>query len=286
MSGASDIRVLIVSEDDAEAGRIAACLGDLRAERSGSLTEGLASLSRGGVDVAFIDRTFPDDDDVIRHAAGAAPETALVAVVADEGEGGAAVNDGADDFVVRRRGNAELLSRAIRYALDRHRLKREIRVLATVDDATGLLSRRGFEPLGEHHLKMADRAEQPVTLIFVKLEGLPEIAAEHGARAAEELIRDTADILDRATRESDVVARLDADEFCVLLAGGAEGAETIVLTRLVEAIAVRNAKVQRPSPLSLSVGSATYDPERPCSLEELIRRADARMLELRKASGG
>lgn len=286
MSGASDIRVLIVSEDGAEAGRIAASLGDLRAERSGSLTEGLASLSRGGVDVAFIDRALPDDDDVIRRAAGAAPETALVALVADEGEGGAAVNGGADDFVLRGRGDAELLSRAIRYALDRHRLKREIRVLATVDDATGLLNRRGFEPLGEHHLKMADRAEQPVTLIFVKLEALPEIAAEHGSAATEELIRDTADILDGATRDSDVVARLDTDEFCVLLAGGVEGAETIVLTRLVEAIAVRNAKFQRPSPLSLSVGSATYDPERPCSLEELIHRADARMFEQRKAAGG
>ena len=62
------------------------------------------------------------------------------------------------------------------------------------------------------------------------------------------------------------------------------GAETLVLSRLVEAIAVHNTRRDRPRPLSLSVGSALYDPERADTLEGILETAGRRLNEQRTSS--
>jgi GGDEF domain-containing protein len=80
-------------------------------------------------------------------------------------------------------------------------------------------------------------------------------------------------------RDCDVLASLGPGSFVVLLTGDARGAEVQVLTRLVDAVAVSNARAGRTGSLSLSVGSATYDPAEPRGIEELLAEAE------RSASG-
>jgi hypothetical protein len=50
-----------------------------------------------------------------------------------------------------------------------------------------------------------------------------------------------------------------------------------VLSRLVEAIAVNDARLDQPRHLSLSVGSALYDPDQPSTLEQILSTADRRL---------
>jgi diguanylate cyclase (GGDEF)-like protein len=88
-----------------------------------------------------------------------------------------------------------------------------------------------------------------------------------------------AQVLRRAVRDADVPARVAEDTFCVLLTGSARGAEAAVLSRLVEAIAVANARPDRQTPLALDVGSSLYDPEHPLPLEEMLMEASRRMSE-------
>jgi GGDEF domain-containing protein len=52
-----------------------------------------------------------------------------------------------------------------------------------------------------------------------------------------------------------------------------------VLSRLVEAIAMNDARLDRSRNLSLSVGSALYDPDRPITLEQIFSNADRRLAE-------
>jgi GGDEF domain-containing protein len=73
-----------------------------------------------------------------------------------------------------------------------------------------------------------------------------------------------------AVRSSDVPARVADDTFCVLLTGDAEGAEGLVLSRLVEAIARRAGE---GSPLALSVGSALYEPGSGTTLQVILEAA-------------
>ena len=91
------------------------------------------------------------------------------------------------------------------------------------------------------------------------------------------MARDAASVLLEAVRDADVPARIAPGTFCVLLTGEARGAETVVLSRLVEAIAVHDARSDHPRSLSLSVGSALYDPEHPSDLEQILSTADRRL---------
>jgi len=84
-------------------------------------------------------------------------------------------------------------------------------------------------------------------------------------------------VLREAVREADVLARIGTAAFCVLLTGNATGAEGMVLSRIVEAVAARNARNGRSTTLALAVGAATYDPSSPTGLGELLAEADRRM---------
>jgi hypothetical protein len=56
----------------------------------------------------------------------------------------------------------------------------------------------------------------------------------------------------------------------VLLTGDAKGAESLVLSRLVEAMAVHDASLPVPRALSLSVGTARYEPGSGASLSDIL----------------
>jgi diguanylate cyclase (GGDEF)-like protein len=204
-----------------------------------------------------------------------APEAAVL-VVTDpdrEADGAVALHGGAEDHLVRGSIPEGFLSRAIRYAIAQRRLRRE---LSTSDEITGLPNLRGFAPIAEHHLRMADRAKTQVVFVFMRLDGL-RAARAAGPEEAEVLVREAANVLLEAVRDADVPARITEDTFAVLLTGDAVGAETLVLSRLVEAIAMHDADRQTPRSLSLSVGSALYDPEEPATLSQILETAGRRL---------
>jgi diguanylate cyclase (GGDEF)-like protein len=199
----------------------------------------------------------------------------LVLTTSDhEADGAVALHAGAEDHLVRGSIADGLLPRAVRYAVERRRLRRE---LATVDELTRLPNLRGFVAIAEHQLRMADRSGTLVVLLFVRFDDHRTARSGGEPSAADQVAVDAAEVLLSAIRDSDLPARIAEDTFCVLLSGEARGAEVAVLSRLVEAIAVHDAKKPQPQPLALSVGSAIYDPAHPVSLEGLLLTAQAEM---------
>ena len=199
----------------------------------------------------------------------------LVLTTSDrEADGAVALHAGAEDHLVQGSIADGLLPRAIRYAVERRRLRRE---LATIDEKTRLPNLRGFVAIAEHQLRMANRAGTPVVLLFVRFDDHRTATAGASSALADQLAVEAAEVLLSAIRDSDLPARIADDTFCVLLSGDAKGSEVAVLSRLVEAIAVHDANKPEPQPLALSVGSAIYDPADPVSLEGLLRTAEAEM---------
>ena len=197
----------------------------------------------------------------------------LVLTTSDrEADGAVALHAGAEDHLVLGSIADGLLPRAIRYAVERRRLRRE---LATIDEKTRLPNLRGFVAIAEHQLRMANRAGTSVVLLFVRFDDHRTAGAS--SALADQLAIEAAEVLLSAIRDSDLPARIADDTFCVLLSGDANGSEVAVLSRLVEAIAVHDANKPEPQPLALSVGSAIYDPADPVSLEGLLRTAEAEM---------
>ena len=86
------------------------------------------------------------------------------------------------------------------------------------------------------------------------------------------MIRDT-------FRDSDIIARLGGDEFAVLAIDVAEGKAATLARRLREKIAARNSRPGQAYSVSFSLGIARYDPDKPCSLADLITAADRKMYQ-------
>lgn len=261
------VSVLLVGLDEAE--------HDLAREddfsvRSIATLEDLRSSEAPDAVVIGLDGAGPLE--AIREARSKAPGAAVVVVTdpAHDSDGTVALHAGAEDHLVSDDLLPALLPRAIRYAVAIRRVRSD---LATTDEVTSLPNLRGFAPIAEHHLRMADRASKPVVFVFVRLDDHDEMADTLGAEAADELAREAAGVVLDAVRDSDVPARISPDTMCVLLTGEADGAETLVLSRLVEAMAVHDAGREEPRSLALSVGTARYEPGKAGGLAEVLESA-------------
>jgi diguanylate cyclase (GGDEF)-like protein len=223
-------------------------------------------------DAVVVALATPGPLETLRAIRAVAPDPAVIVVTdpANEADGSVALHAGADDHLLDDATLPILLPRSIRYAASLRQLRRE---LATIDEVTGLPNLRGFAPIAEHHLRMADRLRTPVVLVFVRLDDHGRLLQEHDPEAADALARDAAGIVLEAVRDADLPARLAPDTLCVLLTGDASGAETLVLSRLVEAIAVHDAAREHPRSLALSVGTARYEPGSAAGLAEILEGA-------------
>jgi diguanylate cyclase (GGDEF)-like protein len=263
----ASLRVLSVGDDRGP-------LDDATVERVDDLLGALARLSDGGIDLVllWLDPAGPEDPDSIRAIRERAPDVPVIAVAADE-LAEQALEAGAAE-VVPPDGGQLLLTRAARYAVALGRMRSELHRREIVDEVTGLYNARGLEEFAAHHMALAGRSSTPLVVLSVRIDGPHEPGAAGRNPDRDRSLADTAEVVRAAVRDCDVVARRADGSFCVLLTGDAVGAEALVLSRLVDAVAVSNARAGRTGDLSLSVGAATYDPAHPVALEDLLAAAD------------
>jgi diguanylate cyclase (GGDEF)-like protein len=126
---------------------------------------------------------------------------------------------------------------------------------------------------------MADRAKRKMVLLFADFDELKQINDTLGHHEGDLALIKIADVLRETFRESDIIARIGGDEFVVLALETDGVSAEILITRLQESLEARNARGDRRYKLSLSVGIARYDPKHPCSIDELLARADRAMYE-------
>jgi len=161
----------------------------------------------------------------------------------------------------------------------RKRAEDMLRALLLIDELTGLYNRRGFFTLGQRQLKMADRTKKRMVLLFADFDYLKGINDAFGHPEGDRALIEVADVLTGTFRESDIIGRIGGDEFVVLATETDESSVEILATRLQENLEARNAKGGLRYRLSLSVGIARYDPKYPCSMDQLLTRADRAMYE-------
>jgi diguanylate cyclase (GGDEF)-like protein len=263
--GVERVRVLVVGEAPGAMDEV----DGIDLESAVDLQAALDRATEGDLDLVLLRVDVEDARTSIHAFHDRFPELGVVAVAPAGRAALDALDAGAADHL-EPDADVETVLRSIRYATTIRRLERELRRRQTTDELTGLANARGFEQMAGHHLQMADRSRSPVSIVFVRLT---DEGGEDPPRIAE-----TAAVLREAVRESDVLARVGTDVFAVLLTGDAKGAEALVLSRLVEALAVHDARGDRGA-RSVSVGAAAYDPEHPSGLEELMAEADRRMRE-------
>ena len=283
------IRILLVSEDR-EARRLRDLLesqssGEFRITHVHGIEPAAECLSTEGADVLLLD-IGPDQERgraIVQAATAAVPSVPTVILSESESESLAveSLRQGAQDFIAKERLDCATLARSLRYAIERHRLQRTLHSLSLIDDLTGLHNRRGFLALAEQQLRLIQR-KGAALLVYLDLDDLKLINDNHGHLEGNRALIATAGILRLTFRQSDILARIGGDEFCVLMTDAGHDSAQQVRKRLQQRVDFTNAPTASRFRLSLSVGIADVPAVRQPSLEELLKLADALMYEQKR----
>jgi diguanylate cyclase (GGDEF)-like protein len=276
-------RLLLVEDNEADARLIREAL-DEAVVKPGQVThvhrlaEALAALAAETFDVILFDLSLPDGRglNTIEQLRAKVPHVPLVVLtgVDDEGLALMSLQLGAQDYLVKGQIDRHLIARAVRYAIERHRMQATLQGLALIDELTGLYNRRGFLAFADQHLKLARRTARGLWLALAEVEGLKQINATFGRREGDRALLAAADILRRSFRDSDVVARRGGDEFSVLVLHASEASGAIITARLAQNVAEHNARREHPWELALRIGIAGFDGSAAITLDELMTAAE------------
>ncbi len=161
--------------------------------------------------------------------------------------------------------------------------EQRVAYLAYHDDLTGLPNRLMFAEHLDLALARAQRHGRGVAVLYVDLDDFKLTNDTHGHQAGDQLLRQVARRLERATRATDLVARHGGDEFLVLVADlptdaspGPRAIAQTIAEHVEQALAAPAAIDGATIAAGGSVGIALY-PDDATGRDELLRRADAAM---------
>jgi two-component system cell cycle response regulator len=278
--------VLLIEDDPYDAELTMAALGEIRSfpcvvERAETLYRGLERLSRGGVDLVLLDLGLPDSLGLgtFEMAYIQYPDIPIIILsgLADEEMAIKTVQEGSQDYLVKGNFDANLLARSIRYAIERHKIKAELKSLSLTDELTGLYNRRGFLTLARQQIKIAHRIKRRLLLIYTDMDNLKWINDTLGHKEGDRALKEMAEIMSSTFRTSDLVARMGGDEFAVLGLEEGEADFSTIRLRLQKKGGSSGKESARPYRLAFSTGFVQYDPEKPEDIDELLARADKLM---------
>lgn len=162
----------------------------------------------------------------------------------------------------------------------------ELTYAAAHDQVTGLPNRAFLRLRLEHELAGARMSARRLAVILLDIHRFTTINDSYGYEAGNELLADVGQALQGAVRASDMVARLEGDEFAVVLADIREGSDVAAIVRKGIA-AISRAYLVRGHEVfpRFACGVALY-PEHGDQAEVVLRAAGAALYEARKGAPG
>jgi len=264
-------------------------VGQFKSTHIDRLTKAMSYLEREKPDVILLDLSLPDSSpqDTFFTIHDKIPHIPIVVVTGHTDRSLAinAVREGAQDYIIKGDFDFNQLARAMLYAIERHQARSLLEQLSFEDELTGLLNRRGFVTLAPQNIKIAQRANWEILLIFADLDGLKSINDSYGHQEGDKAIKEAAKILKDTFRTSDLIARIGGDEFSVLAINASrDGIETI--TNRLNANISRHNLSDRDYPLSISFGIERFDANSDMPLNEMLQQADQALYKKKNSKRG
>ncbi len=167
---------------------------------------------------------------------------------------------------------------------DRRAYEARLQHLANHDPLTGLLNRRAFTEELERHAARVRRYGDRGALLMIDVDHFKAVNDVLGHSAGDRVIIDVARGLQSRLRESDVVARLGADEFAVLLPEADEAqAQRVAETLLADVRALVVPGALGPRPISASIGLHATRATDDVTAEALMMCGDLALLDAKEA---
>jgi len=140
------------------------------------------------------------------------------------------------------------------------------------DELTGLLTSASFRMLVEHELLVARRYQRLDTFLVIDVENLAAINAVFGNDGGDDTLRAVGQLLQRTSRESDIVGRIGDDEFAIFALDCTGDALAKRISSAVSRAVTKGPNgTRRPLAVRVRLGITEVQPGE--SFEELISRA-------------
>jgi diguanylate cyclase (GGDEF)-like protein len=288
------IKVLLVEDNDIDADLTQDLLSEWSMEefqitRARTLAEGFSFLSRDRFDAVLLDLSLPDAFGLptVRqvHAMNPTVPVVVLSGVADQDLALQAVQQGAQDYLVKGQGHPEVLARSIRYAIERKRAEEHLMYLAQYDHLTGLVNRTLFRDRLIQAMARSKRMNQQIGLMLLDLDRFKAVNDTFGHDMGDELLKAVAERLKACVREVDTVARMGGDEFTIILEGtSSEQNILVVAKRIAESIATPFELKGHQISIGISIGITIY-PHDDHPVDELLKHADVAMYRAKQQGG-
>jgi diguanylate cyclase (GGDEF)-like protein len=155
--------------------------------------------------------------------------------------------------------------------------------LAITDGLTGLYNHRHFQDCWEREMGRAKREGRPVSLLMIDLDHFKAYNDRYGHTAGDEALCGVAHALRASLRNCDLVFRYGGEELTVILSGCESVGAAEVGEKIREVLRALPRSAERPGPLTVSIGVASF-PADGALPREVLDRADA-ALYIAKSEG-
>ena len=147
-----------------------------------------------------------------------------------------------------------------------------------------VFNRRYFNRRLLSELKRAERYDHPFALFMIDIDHFKVYNDINGHLAGDKILKSIAGILERESRDIDIVTRFGGEEFCVILPEIDEKEAQDIAERLrkaVESTRFENEELQPNGKLTVSIGVASF-PQDAKTTQTLIEMADRAMYQAKK----
>lgn len=185
------------------------------------------------------------------------------------------------DNVDRAQRVARALADSTSLALSNISLREQLRTQSLRDPMTGLYNRRYMEDTLDRFISLAQRQNQPTSVLMIDLDNFKVLNDDHGHAKGDAVLKDVAAQVVGALRPSDVVCRYGGEELLVILPDC--GLDDAMMRAEQVRARIELLSDQHGCSVAASIGVASL-PESAKSSTDLLSASDAALYEA-KASG-
>lgn len=161
-------------------------------------------------------------------------------------------------------------------------LLNEFEHMAYYDKLTGLANREFFTEKVDNMLRVVNRNNDKLAILFLDIDNFKEINDNFGHDTGDSVLEKAALRLKDSVRENDIISRLGGDEFTIAISD-IDSREDInsVVTRIINSFNQPLIVDKSKFFISVSIGVSTY-PDDGEQLEDLIQKADHAMYKAKQ----
>ena len=157
---------------------------------------------------------------------------------------------------------------------------------ATHDPLTSLSNRRSFHDQAAVAISVASRRQHTLFVLQLSIDGFKSLNDRLGRAVGDDVLQKVAERLQDDRRAGDLVARLEANDFAILLPGPCSATEArAVADRIIERLQTPLELAGVPLKTTVSIGMAEF-PAHGEDIDTLLSKADMALYRAKKANKG